>query len=117
MRTTGAAFCRHRAVFPALLPAVALVVGAAAGIACVIPWHWLLCVLPAVVAVAFAAWHLRHARLTLAGCVFAFGIAGFILGSDARARALDTPLRAEDLASSRTPTAARLLLTEDASVA
>lgn len=101
---------------PALWPAVAILSGTAAGIACPTSWRWLLWSLPALATLSFVAW-LRHARIAVAGSVVAFGIAGFILGADAREKALHTPIRAEDLASSRNPITARLLLSEDASLA
>ena len=98
----------------ALFPALALVAGAAGGIAFQSPWRPLLWLLPMLVVAAWLAWRNRRQRATLAALVFAYGCCGFVLGSHAREEAIDTPLRravGDDLGR---PIPTRLRLTEDA---
>ena len=120
--------CRESFVVPAaLLPALTLIAGTAGGIAFQTSWHLLLWLLPALAIAALLAWRLRYPRATVAIIVIAFGCCGFILGSQARETAIDTPVRlaldrelggfrvdAADLPGTHGPIATRLLLTEDA---
>ena len=98
----------------ALFPALALIAGAAGGIEFDTQWRVLLWLLPLMTAVAVAGWCLRQPRATLLLTVAAFGCCGFILGSHARERAIDTPLRALVDEDAREPARVRLLLLEDA---
>ena len=121
--------CRNRFVVPAaLLPALTLIAGTAGGIAFQTSWHVLLWLLPALAIAASLAWRLRYPRATVSIIVIEFGCCGFILGSQARETAIDTPVRlaldrelggfrvdAADLPGTHGPIATRLLLTEDAS--
>ncbi|HXD17457.1 MAG TPA: DNA internalization-related competence protein ComEC/Rec2 [Vicinamibacterales bacterium] len=97
----------------ALLPVVALVAGAACGIAFQSQWR-LLWLLPILVAAAWLAWRFRYPRATLAALVCACGCSGFVLGAHARDAAIDTPLRRSVGNNLGGPIVARLLLTEDA---
>lgn len=112
----------------ALLPALTLIAGTAGGIAFQTSWHLLLWLLPALAIAASLAWRLRYPRATVSSIVIAFGCCGFILGSQARETAIDTPVRlaldrelggfrvdAANLPGTHGPIATRLLLTEDAS--
>jgi competence protein ComEC len=112
----------------ALLPALTLIAGTAGGIAFQTSWHLLLWLLPALAIAASLAWRLRYPRATVSIIVIAFGCCGFILGSQARETAIDTPVRlaldrelggfrvdAANLPGTHGPIATRLLLTEDAS--
>jgi competence protein ComEC len=112
----------------ALLPALTLIAGTAGGIAFQTSWHLLLWLLPALAIAASLAWRLRYPRATVSSIVIAFGCCGFILGSQTRETAIDTPVRlaldrelggfrvdAANLPGTHGPIATRLLLTEDAS--
>ena len=113
----------------ALVPALALTAGAAAGIAFEISWRSVLWLLPPLLVVASLAWSRRYPRVAWAAIVVAFGCCGFVLGSNAREESIDTPLRlaldrelhgfrvgAAQFPENNRPLLARLLLTEDASV-
>lgn len=113
----------------ALVPALALTAGAAAGIAFETSWRSVLWLLPPLLVVASVAWSRRCPRVAWAAIVVAFGCSGFILGSNAREESIDTPLRlaldrelhsfrvgAAQLPENNRPLPTRLLLTEDASV-
>jgi competence protein ComEC len=97
-----------------LLPALALIAGTAAGVAFPSPWRLLVWLLPVLVASAWIAWGVRFPRVTCVAIVLAYGCGGFVLGSDARAKAIDTPLRRSVAADFGRPIPTRLLLTEDA---
>jgi len=99
----------------ALLPAVALIAGTAGGIEFQTHWRLLLWLLPLLTTTATAAWCLRRPKATLAITVTAFGCCGFIVGSHARERAIDTALRDVVDEDAHEPTATRFLLAEDAS--
>ncbi|TMG79616.1 MAG: hypothetical protein E6H78_20120, partial [Betaproteobacteria bacterium] len=112
----------------ALFPAIALIAGAAGGIAFHIPWRALLWLLPGLTLAASLAWRLRYPRATVSILLVAFGCCWFILGSHAGEAAVDTPVRlaldrelggfrvdAAELPGTHGPIATRLLLTEDAS--
>jgi competence protein ComEC len=98
----------------ALFPALALIAGTAGGIEFDTNWRLLLWLSPLMTTAASAAWWLRRPQATLAVTVTAFACCGFILGSDARERALDTPLRAVVDEDAREPARARFRLAEDA---
>src|SRR5262245_36371783 len=113
----------------ALVPALALTAGAAAGIAFEASWRSLLWLLPLLIVVASIAWHRWHPRVAWATSTVAFACCGFILGSNARQESIDTQLRlaldrelhgfrvgAARLPENNHPLQTRLLLTEDASV-
>jgi competence protein ComEC len=113
----------------ALVPALALTAGAAAGIGFETSWRSVLWLLPPLLVVASLAWSRRCPRVAWAAIVVAFGCCGFILGSNAREESIDTPLRlaldrelhgfrvgAAQFPENNRPLQARLLLTEDASV-
>ena len=125
----------------ALLPALALIAGAACAISVPsslffsssAPSHlarWLLPLLVAAAALACVAYWRRFNCLTTILIVIAFGCAGAALGGHARDAALETPLRelldrefggfrldTFDIPGDHGPIPARLLLTEDASPA
>lgn len=98
----------------ALFPALALIAGTAGGIEFDTHWRLLLWLLPFMATAATGAWCLRRPQATLAVIVTAFGCCGFILGSHARERAIDTPLRAAVDEDAREPTGTRFRLVEDA---
>jgi competence protein ComEC len=113
----------------ALLPALALTAGAAAGIAVDSPWRVALWLLPPLLVVAAVAWSRQLLPVTYASIVVGFACCGLVLGSNARQESIDTPLRLaldDDLHGFRVgsvqgpensrPIPTRLLLTEDASV-
>lgn len=102
---------------PALAPALALIAGAAGGIAIELPWRPVLWLLLALAAVAGLALYLRLQRTTVVALVLAYGCCGFVLGSHARDAARDTPLRRAVIGELGRPIATRLLLTEDAAFA
>jgi competence protein ComEC len=102
---------------PALAPALALIAGAAGGIAIELPWRPVLWLLLALAAVAGLALYLRLQRTTVVALVLAYGCCGFVLGSHAREAARDTPLRRAVIGDLGRPIATRLLLTEDAAFA
>ncbi len=112
----------------ALLPALALIAGAAGGIAFPIAWRLLLWPLPLLPAGAALAWRARSPRLTTLVIVIGFASAGAVLGAHAREAAIDTPLRllldrefggfridALGVPAGHGPVQTRALLTEDAS--
>jgi competence protein ComEC len=113
----------------ALLPALALTAGAAAGIAFNTPWRVVLWLLPVLLGGASLAWCLRRSRVTCLMTTGAFACCALALASSARERSLDTPLRAaldgelhgfrvgafQPVENNR-PIRARLLLKEDASI-
>lgn len=100
----------------ALFPALALLAGTVAGIAGSTPSRDLMRVVPVLTLAAVVMWLRRLPRTTVWLTVSAFGCCGFVLGADARARAVETPLHAALGAGfeEQGPVAARLLLTEDA---
>ncbi|HKC54583.1 MAG TPA: ComEC/Rec2 family competence protein, partial [Vicinamibacterales bacterium] len=98
----------------ALLPALALVAGAACGIAFQSQWRLLLWLLPILVAAAWLAWRFRYPRATLVVLVCAYGCSGFVLGAHARDAAIDTPLRRSVGDNLGRPIVTRLVLSEDA---
>src|SRR5262245_10106188 len=113
----------------AFLPAVALIAGAAGGIAIETSWRVILWLLPLLLIVASVAWRLRRPAVTCVSTVFAFACCGFVLGSDARQKGMDTPLRlvldgelggfrvgSSRLPEGSRPIPTRLRLAEDASV-
>jgi competence protein ComEC len=113
----------------ALLPALVLTAGAAVGVAGETPWWILLWALVPLLLVASVSWWRRHLIVTWATIVAAFTCCGVVLGSFARQESIETPLRlvldrelhafrvgAAGLPENNRPVAARLLLTEDASV-
>ena len=113
----------------ALLPALALTAGAAAGIIFETPWRLFLWLLPVLLVAASLAWQRRCPRVTCVVAAAAFACGAFTLGSSAREQRLETPLRAAldgelhgfrigapQPSGNNHPIRARLLLTEDASV-
>jgi competence protein ComEC len=113
----------------ALLPAVALTAGVAAGIAFDTSWHLVVWTLPLLLVAGSIAWHRKRALATCAIAATAFGCCGVILSSNARQESIDTLLRlaldgefhgfrvgAAELPDTGGPISARLLLTEDASI-
>lgn len=98
----------------ALLPAVALLAGSAAGLHLHLPSRGLIWTLPLLNAAAILTWLFRAPRCTLALIVVAFGCCGVVLGAKANAEALDTPLRRAVDADARSPVLVRVRLTEDA---
>jgi len=113
----------------ALVPALALTVGAAVGIAVETAWRSVLWLLAPLLVAASVAWWRRHPLVMWAAIVVGFACCGFILGSNARQVSIDTPLRlaldrelhgfrigAAHVSENNRPVPTRLLLTEDASV-
>ena len=101
----------------ALVPAAALVVGAAcavaSGVSPAVGWA-----LPVLGTAAWAGWVRGQHRLSAARLVLAFLLAGVALGAEARGRALHSSLREvlPDLSGEHDPVPTRLALLEDASV-
>jgi competence protein ComEC len=113
----------------ALLPALTLTAGAAAGVAFDAPWRLALWLLPLLLVGASVGWQRQQQRVTYATMLVAFAWCAFVLGSSAREQSLDTPLRlaldgelhdfrigAVRVPEHNRPIPARLLLSEDASV-
>jgi len=113
----------------ALIPALALTTGTAAGIAFELSWRFILWLPPLLLLAAWVTWRRAHSQATCGLTAVAFGCCGLILGSNAREESIDTPLRlaldrefggfrvgAVELPARNGPVATRLLLAEDASV-
>src|SRR3954451_2342897 len=116
---------------PALVPAIALIAGVAAGVDAAIDVtsasRSLIWVLPLLTVGAAACWARRASRTFATLTILAFGVCGFVLGSHARERAIATPLRAaldhqfggfavgSPEGERREPVMARLQLDEDGS--
>ena len=99
----------------AFYPALAVIAGAALGVAIPSPWWPFLWLLPTLVAAAWILWCIRYPRATLLAMALAYACSGFVLASHAREKAIDTPLRRAVERDLGRPIATRLLLTEDAS--
>ena len=111
----------------ALPPALALIAGAAFGIAAPTGWRFLLWPLPLLAVAAAFAWRRSSTRLTTILIVIAFGYAGGVLGVRSREAAMDSPLRLQldreiggfaietvDVPGVQDPIQTRALLIEDA---